>query len=66
MIYGMRGQDNTYQEKLAVTEWGMVVFGMGEVLGSIFVGKYIDIYGPRKATLYILVVIVIMTLVTVV
>jgi predicted MFS family arabinose efflux permease len=44
----------------------MMVFGIGEVVGSIIIGKYIDSHGPRKATLSILVIVVVMTFLTVV
>jgi MFS family permease len=58
---GLKGNEYTYKKKQSLAEWGMVVFGLGEVIGSIIVGPLIDAIGPRRSSFFNLLIVIMMT-----
>ena len=55
---------NDSDYKLERSMIAMVVFGVGEVCGCIFIGQMIDNYGSKVVSIINVVIIVIMTFVT--
>ena len=54
----------SYKHKQSLALFGMVFFGVGEVVGGLFVGILIDFIGSRRTTILNLVILAITILVT--
>lgn len=52
------------EEQFEKSNYAMIMFGLGEILGCFFIGYIVDKYGSRPATFVNIAIMSIMTLVT--